>query len=109
MRSPDWLRGLGFLVENLRADDYSVLTAGTAEEAIELLAQSQPDLMLLDVVLPGMSGIDLCRQSAVATASTSRGIPTCRSSCFPGRCIRGISLVACRRPCPTRLVARSGN
>ena len=51
-----------FLVENLRADDYSVLTAGTAEEAIELLAQSQPDLMLLDVVLPGMSGIDLCRQ-----------------------------------------------
>ena len=51
-----------FLVENLRADDYSVLTAGTAEEAIELLAQSQPDLMLLDVVLPGMSGIDLCRR-----------------------------------------------
>jgi DNA-binding response OmpR family regulator len=51
-----------FLMENLRADDYSVLTAGTAEEAIELLAQSQPDLMLLDVVLPGMSGIDLCRR-----------------------------------------------
>ena len=51
-----------FLVENLRADDYSVLTASTAEEAIELLAQSQPDLMLLDVVLPGMSGIDLCRR-----------------------------------------------
>jgi DNA-binding response OmpR family regulator len=47
-----------FLVDNLRADDYSVLTAGTAEEAIELLAQSQPDLMLLDVVLPGMGGID---------------------------------------------------
>src|SRR6478672_12637897 len=29
---------------------------------MQLLAQSQPDLMLLDVVLPGMSGIDLCRQ-----------------------------------------------
>src|SRR4051812_99872 len=28
----------GFLVENLRADDYSVLTAGTAEEAVELVA-----------------------------------------------------------------------
>ena len=51
-----------FLVDNLRADDYSVLTAGTAEEAIELLGRSQPDLMLLDVVLPGMSGIDLCRR-----------------------------------------------
>jgi DNA-binding response OmpR family regulator len=54
-------RIVDFLVDNLRADDYSVLTAGTAEEAIELLARSQPDLMLLDVVLPGMSGIDLCR------------------------------------------------
>ena len=32
-------------------DDYSALTTCTAEEAIELLAQSQPDLMLLDVVL----------------------------------------------------------
>ena len=39
-----------------------MLTAGTAEEAIELFAQSQPDLILLDVVLPGMSGVDLCRQ-----------------------------------------------
>ena len=49
-----------FLVENLRADDYSVLTAGTGEEALDLLANSQPDVMLLDVVLPGMSGIELC-------------------------------------------------
>ena len=51
-----------FLVDNLRADDYSVLTAASGEEAIEVLAGTRPDLMLLDVVLPGMSGIDLCRR-----------------------------------------------
>jgi DNA-binding response OmpR family regulator len=49
-----------FLVENLRADDYSVLTAGSGEEALDVLARSQPDVMLLDVLLPGMSGIELC-------------------------------------------------
>jgi DNA-binding response OmpR family regulator len=51
-----------FLEENLRADDYSVLTASDGEEAIELLSRSRPDMMLLDVVLPGMSGIDVCRR-----------------------------------------------
>jgi two-component system phosphate regulon response regulator PhoB len=51
-----------FLMDNLRADDYSVLTAASGEEAINVLAGTRPDLMLLDVVLPGMSGIDLCRR-----------------------------------------------
>jgi DNA-binding response OmpR family regulator len=51
-----------FLEENLRADDYSVLTAADGEQAIDLLARSRPDVMLLDVVLPGMSGIDVCRR-----------------------------------------------
>ena len=51
-----------FLVDNLRADDYSVLTAASGEEAIDVLAGTRPDLILLDVVLPGMSGMDLCRR-----------------------------------------------
>jgi len=51
-----------FLEENLRADDYSVLTAADGEQAIDLLSRARPDVMLLDVVLPGMSGIDVCRR-----------------------------------------------
>jgi DNA-binding response OmpR family regulator len=50
-----------FLAENLRADDYAVLTAATGAEALEVLAHARPDLVLLDVVLPDMSGFDLCR------------------------------------------------
>ncbi|HYX87370.1 MAG TPA: response regulator, partial [Gaiellales bacterium] len=49
-----------FLAENLRADDFSVLTAGTGSEAMEVLAASRPDVLLLDVVLPDMSGYDVC-------------------------------------------------
>ena len=50
-----------FLTENLRDDDFSVLSAGTGAEALELLGRSRPDLVLLDVVLPDMSGYDICR------------------------------------------------
>jgi DNA-binding response OmpR family regulator len=55
-----------FLLDNLRADDFSVLTASSGEEAIDVLGGTRPDLMLLDVVLPGMSGIDLCRRVRAA-------------------------------------------
>jgi DNA-binding response OmpR family regulator len=50
-----------FLSENLRDDDFSVLTAATGAEAIELLGRARPDVILLDVVLPDMSGYEICR------------------------------------------------
>ena len=50
-----------FLSENLRDDDFSVLTANTGAEAIELLGRARPDVILLDVVLPDMSGYEICR------------------------------------------------
>jgi DNA-binding NtrC family response regulator len=42
--------------------DYSVLLAASAAEALELLAQEPVDLVLLDVILPGQSGIEVLRQ-----------------------------------------------
>ena len=53
---------LEFLAENLRADDYTVLTAASGGEAIDTLGASRPDVVLLDVVLPDMSGYDVCRR-----------------------------------------------
>ena len=52
---------LEFLSENLRADDFSVLTASTGAEAMQVLAGSRPDVLLLDVVLPDMTGYDVCK------------------------------------------------
>ncbi len=41
---------------------YEVSTAASAREAEELLSRSLPDLILLDVVMPGKSGYELCRE-----------------------------------------------
>jgi len=55
-------RIVDFLAENLRADEYAVLTAGSGGEALDLLGSSRPDVVLLDVVLPDMSGFEICRR-----------------------------------------------
>jgi PleD family two-component response regulator len=41
---------------------YAVLRAYTGRQTIELTAQSQPDLLIIDVRLPDVDGIDVCRQ-----------------------------------------------
>ena len=40
---------------------YGVATAGSAEEALEILSEETFHLIFLDLNLPGMSGIELCR------------------------------------------------
>ncbi len=52
-------RGLQYL---LVQEGWSVAVARSAEEALALMAERAPDLAILDVRLPGMSGFDLCRQ-----------------------------------------------
>src|SRR6185369_2846849 len=42
--------------------DIEVLAAESAEEGLSLLKKSQPDVLLLDIFLPGTSGIDLFDQ-----------------------------------------------
>jgi two-component system, OmpR family, KDP operon response regulator KdpE len=41
---------------------YTISEASSGEEAVELAAKLKPDLILLDVNLPGMSGIETCRE-----------------------------------------------
>jgi DNA-binding NarL/FixJ family response regulator len=52
------------LVATLLSEEagYRVREAATAQEALELVSQERPAAVLLDVVLPGMSGYELCRQ-----------------------------------------------
>ena len=46
----------------LETQDFTTLTAGTAEAAWAVIAEQRVDLVVLDVMLPGMSGIELCRR-----------------------------------------------
>jgi two-component system response regulator RegX3 len=47
---------------NLRRAGYVVVTADSGPTALEQFAASAPDLVLLDVMLPGMDGFAVCRQ-----------------------------------------------
>ncbi|HEY8837543.1 MAG TPA: response regulator transcription factor [Dehalococcoidia bacterium] len=40
---------------------YDVTTAASGEEAMAAIAKRQPDIILLDLIMPGMSGLDVCR------------------------------------------------
>ena len=53
--NPDSLR---FLVDTLDAQNMTVLIARSGEATLELLGEVQPDLILMDAVMPGMSGIE---------------------------------------------------
>lgn len=46
----------------LSGDGYEVIEAKNGEEAIELVVKEHPDLILLDVNMPGMTGLEACRK-----------------------------------------------
>lgn len=50
-----------FIEAHLEDQGFPVLHANSGEEALRLIAQRVPDLILLDVVMPGMNGFQLCR------------------------------------------------
>jgi twitching motility two-component system response regulator PilH len=50
-----------FLMELLQSNGYSARTADNAEDAFKRLAEETPDLILMDVVMPGQNGFQLTR------------------------------------------------
>jgi DNA-binding response OmpR family regulator len=50
------------LRDNLEYEGYEVVSATTGEAGLQLAAAKQPDLVLLDVMLPRMSGFEVCRR-----------------------------------------------
>ena len=50
------------LTYNLEAEGFEVVSAEDGEEALLLVAETDPDIIVLDWMLPGISGIEICRR-----------------------------------------------
>jgi len=61
------------LAYNLEAEGFRVAKAGNGEEALMLVTEAAPDIIVLDWMLPTVSGIEVCRQ--LKTRSETRGVP----------------------------------
>ena len=53
---------LELLTYNLAREGYRVSGLTSGEECVQLARSSLPDLILLDLMLPGMDGLEVCRQ-----------------------------------------------
>jgi two-component system phosphate regulon response regulator PhoB len=67
---PDIREVIRFALENA---EFQVIEAGHADEARRLLGQGNPDLILLDWMLPGRSGLELAQQ--LKQSSKTRNVP----------------------------------
>ena len=61
------------LAYNLQAEGFEVVEAGDGEEGLLLVEEEVPDLILLDWMLPGFSGIEVCRR--LKTRTETRALP----------------------------------
>jgi len=53
---------VAFLVEILTGLNFDVRTAGTGEDALAAILEHPPDLLIVDLTMPGLSGLDVARQ-----------------------------------------------
>lgn len=58
----DMPANLDVLSQALEASDYNVLVATSGETALKVAARARPDLILLDVMMPGIDGFETCRR-----------------------------------------------
>jgi len=57
----DSLSELKLISYFLRDRGYNVIKATSAKEALEIVLEEKPDAIITDVIMPGMSGFELCR------------------------------------------------
>lgn len=69
----DSLTDLQILTRCLQQEGLNVLTANSGEEAITKISSLKPDIIIIDVVLPGCSGFEVCRE--LKEAATTSNIP----------------------------------
>jgi DNA-binding response OmpR family regulator len=65
------------LTRCLQQGGINVLTANSGEEALAKITSQKPDIIILDVVLPGCSGFEVCREVKDAAATSKIPVIIC--------------------------------
>ena len=50
------------LISTILGDQYQILQASSGEEALRVARQTSPDLVIMDILMPGMDGLTACSQ-----------------------------------------------
>jgi twitching motility two-component system response regulator PilH len=66
-----------FLTDVLRKQGYEVVTAESGEEGVVVAKQEKPDLILMDVVMPGLNGFQATRQLSRSPETASIPVIMC--------------------------------
>ncbi|MDH5246186.1 MAG: response regulator [Betaproteobacteria bacterium] len=74
----------------LASRGYAIATAANGEEALAKVAAEKPDLVLLDVMMPGISGYDVCRRLRAEPATALLPVVMCTSLDPQQERVRGI-------------------
>jgi chemotaxis family two-component system response regulator PixH len=73
----DSLTDMQILTCCLQQEGMNVLTATSGEEALTKISSQKPDIVILDIVLPGCSGFEVCRELKDAASTSNIPIIIC--------------------------------
>ena len=79
------------LTYNLEVEGYEVVATRSGEEAMLLIREEKPDLVVLDWMLPGLAGIEICRQIRAGTESRALPVIMLTARGEEGDRLRGLS------------------
>ncbi len=65
--------------EELKEEGYEIISAANGMDALELFQQEKPDLVVLDIQMPGLNGIEVLRRMKTLDSS----VPVILSSAYP--------------------------
>ena len=75
----DTAHNVKLLVDLLTAKGYEITSAASGEQALESIAKQPPDLVLLDVMMPGLDGYEVCRRIRENAATALLPVVMCTS------------------------------
>ncbi|MDH3600644.1 MAG: response regulator [Candidatus Tectomicrobia bacterium] len=82
------------ILEEFLEDDYQLTPATSGEEALELVQTFTPDLVLLDVMMPGIDGYETCRQMRATAALNHTKIIFVSAKALPAEQSQGYAVGA---------------